>query len=142
MKNLKFIYFLTSFLLICSCSKELEDDASKDLKKIPQNVSVPKKSNKLKSDNSKLNSVCNCYKEALETLDGILDVRSAYETFDEYNIDTESVNKVKVHLKRWREIQSYCLQTYKRAMYMENDCYPMDSVEKKRSELNDLGIKS
>ena len=65
-----------------------------------------------------------------------------FEYFDEYNKDTESVNKVKVHLKRWREIQSYCLQTYKRAMYMENDCYPMDSVEKKRSELNDLGIKS
>ena len=85
MKNLKFIYFLTSFLLICSCSKELEDDASKDLKKIPQNVSVPKKSNKSKPNTSKLNSVCNCYKEALETLDGILDVRSAYDTFDEYN---------------------------------------------------------
>jgi hypothetical protein len=80
MKNLKLIYFLTSCLIICSCSKELEDDASKDLKKIPQNVSVPKKSNKLKSDNSKLNSVCNCYKEALKTLDEILDVRSAYDT--------------------------------------------------------------
>ena len=40
-----------------------------------------------------MNSVCNCYKEALETLDEILDVRSAYDTFDEYNKDTESVNK-------------------------------------------------
>ena len=142
MKNFKCIYLLTCCIIIFSCSKELKDDASQDLKKNPQNVSVPKKSNKSNSVNAKLNSVCNCYKEALETLDGILDVRSAYETFDEYNKDTESVNKVKVHLKRWREIQSYCLQTYKRAMYMENDCYPMDSVEKKRSELNDLGIKS
>ena len=142
MKNFKCIYLLTCCIIIFSCSKELKDDASQDLKKNLQNVSVPKKSNKLKSDNSKLNSVCNCYKEALETLDEILDVRSAYDTFDEYNKDTESVNKVKVHIKRWREIQSYCLQTYKRAMYMENDCYPMDSVEKKRSELNDLGIKS
>ena len=142
MKNFKCIYLLTCCIIIFSCSKELKDDASQDLKKNPQNVSVPKKSNKSNSINAKLNSVCNCYIEALETLDGILDVRSAYETFDEYNKDTESVNKVKVHLKRWREIQSYCLQTYKRAMYMENDCYPMDSVEKKRSELNDLGIKS
>ena len=142
MKNIKFIYLLTCCIIIFSCSKELKDDASQDLKKNLQNVSIPKKSNKSNSVNAKLNSVCNCYKEALETLDGILDVRSGYETFDEYNKDTESVNKVKVHLKRWREIQSYCLQTYKRAMYMENDCYPMDSVEKKRSELNDLGIKS
>ena len=142
MKNIKFIYLLTCCIIIFSCSKELKDGTSQDLKKNLQNVSIPKKSNKSNSVNAKLNSVCNCYKEALETLDGILDIRSGYETFDEYNKDTESVNKVKVHLKRWREIQSYCLQTYKRAMYMENDCYPMDSVEKKRSELNDLGIKS
>ena len=142
MKNFKCIYLLTCCIIIFSCSKELKDGTSQDLKKNLQNVSIPKKSNKSNSVNAKLNSVCNCYKEALETLDGILDVRSGYETFDEYNKDTESVNKVKVHLKRWREIQSYCLQTYKRAMYMENDCYPMDSVEKKRLELNDLGIKS
>ena len=142
MKNINYLLLLISCLLIFSCSKETKEDSKKVSKNIPQNVSVPKKSKKSNMDTTKLNSVCNCYKEALSTLDEILDVRSNYESFEEYSKDTESVNKVKTYLKQWREIQSYCLQTYKRAMYSENDCYPTDSVEKKRLELNVLGIKS
>ena len=142
MKNINYLLLLISCLLIFSCSKETKEDSKKVSKNIPQNVSVPKKYKKSNMDTTKLNSVCNCYKEALSTLDEILDVRSNYESFEEYSKDTESVNKVKTYLKQWREIQSYCLQTYKRAMYSENDCYPTDSVEKKRLELNVLGIKS
>ncbi len=142
MKNFKCIYLLTCCIIIFSCSKELKDDASQDLKKNLQNVSVPKKSNKSNSINAKLNSVCNCYKEALSTLDEILVVRNNFNSFDDYTQDQKSIVQVKTLLKQWREIQSYCLQTYKRAMYWENDCYPTDSVEKKRLELNDLGIKS
>lgn len=142
MKNINYLFILISCLLIFSCSKETKEDSKKVSKNIPQNVSVPKKSKKSNMDTTKLNSVCNCYKEALGTLDEILDVRSNYESYEKYSKDTESVNKVKTYLKQWRGIQSYCLQTYKRAMYWENDCYPTDSVEKKRLELNDLGIKS
>ena len=142
MKNINYLLLLISCLLIFSRSKETKEDSKKVSKNIPQNVSVPKKYKKSNMDTTKLNSVCNCYKEALSTLDEILDVRSNYESFEEYSKDTESVNKVKTYLKQWREIQSYCLQTYKRAMYSENDCYPTDSVEKKRLELNVLGIKS
>ena len=128
MKNINYLLLLISCLLIFSCSKETKEDSKKVSKNIPQNVSVPKKSKKSNMDTTKLNSVCNCYKEALSTLDEILDVRSNYESFEEYSKDTESVNKVKTYLKQWREIQSYCLQTYKRAMYSENDCYPNTAI--------------
>ena len=87
MKNFKCIYLLTCCIIIFSCSKELKDDASQDLKKNPQNVSVPKKSNKSNSINAKLNSVCNCYKEALSTLDEILVVRNNFNSFDDYTQD-------------------------------------------------------
>ena len=142
MKNINYLLLLISCLLIFSCSKETKEDSKKVSKNIPQNVSVPKKSKKSNMDTTKLNSVCDCYKEALSTLDEILLVRNNFNSFEEYNKDNQSVKQVKNHLKEWRGIQSYCLQTFKRAMYWENDCYPTDSVEKKRLELNDLGIKS
>jgi len=142
LKNINYLLLLISCLLIFSCSKETKEDSKKVSKNIPQNVSVPKKSKKSNMDTTKLNSVCDCYKEALSTLDEILLVRNNFNSFEEYNKDNQSVKQVKNHLKEWRGIQSYCLQTFKRAMYWENDCYPTDSVEKKRLELNDLGIKS
>ncbi len=142
MNSHNYILLLIGCLIISSCSKESNDDSKTKSTNIPQKVSVSTPSKKTNFDTSKLNSVCDCYKEALSTLDEILLVRNNFNSFEEYNKDNQSVKQVKNHLKEWREIQSYCLQTFKRAMYWENDCYPTDSVEKKRLELNDLGIKS
>ena len=142
MNRRNYILLLFGCLIISSCSKESNDDSKTKSNNIPQKASVSTTSKKSNFDTSKLNSVCNCYKEALSALDDILLVRNNFNSFEEYNEDNQSVKQVKNHLKDWRAIQSYCLQTFKRAMYWENDCYPTDSVEKKRLELNELGIKS
>ena len=53
----------------------------------------------------------------------------------------ESVKIVNKLIEDWKTIRTYCLMTYQRAMYMENDCvYPIDIIEKKRDKLYKLGL--
>ena len=143
MNNRNYILLLIGCLIVSSCSKETNDDSKIKSTNIPQKVSATKPSKKSNFDTSKLNSVCDCYGYALNTFAEILKIRINYKTFDEYRKDEDSVTKVKRYITQWRTIQTYCLKTYKRAMYMKNDCnYPLDSIEKKRKKLNSLGIKS
>ena len=85
-----YILLLIGCLIISSCSKESNDDSKTKSTNIPQKVSVSTPSKKTNFDTSKLNSVCDCYKEALSTLDEILLVRNNFNSFEEYNKDNPS----------------------------------------------------
>ncbi len=94
-------------------------------------------------DASKLNSVCNCYKYGLSTLEDVITIRKSFSNLEEYNKSKEKIFEVKTLTKRWRFIQQHCLKTYHIAMVTENDCgYHVDTLGIKKIELSALGIEA
>ena len=138
MKNITSILILISCFLLSYCSKETKNN-KQSISLIDSTVTMSKKEG---YDFSDIGTVCDCYEQALNTLDKALKVRKSYNSFDDFIKDKYSVKKVKDYTNRWRVIQNHCVKTFQRAMFMENDCnYPLDSVHKKREELYALGIK-
>ena len=91
-------------------------------------------------DVSTLKSVCDCYKASLDVLEKVSIERQQYSSKEIYEQNKESVKTVNTLIKSWKTVRTYCLMTYKRAMFMENDCYPIDIIEKKRDDLYKLGL--
>lgn len=138
------LVFLLFFLVSLSCSKK-QDAKNSEATKIPEKkVSSTKKLSKINKSNydlSKLKSVCDCYDKALDVLDKAEVERKNYTTKEKFNKNKESVKIVNKLIEDWKTIRTYCLMTYQRAMYMENDCvYPIDIIEKKRDKLYKLGL--
>ena len=150
MKNINcFIFRLSTlfallviFVFQISCSNDTKPDKpdakvkTKEFKS-NSNLKITLKDN---YDVSTLKSVCDCYKASLDVLEKVSIERQQYSSKEIYEQNKESVKTVNTLIKSWKTVRTYCLMTYKRAMFMENDCYPIDIIEKKRDDLYKLGL--
>ena len=150
MKNINcFIFRLSTFfglLMIfvfqISCSNDTKpkkpnvEEKTKEFKS-NSNLKITLKDN---YDVSTLKSVCDCYKASLDVLEKVSIERKQYSSKEIYEQNKESVKTVNTLIKSWKTIRTYCLMTFKRAMFMENGCYPIDIIEKKRDDLYKLGL--
>tara|TARA_Y100000814_G_scaffold218942_1_gene163259 strand:- start:662 stop:1120 length:459 start_codon:yes stop_codon:yes gene_type:complete len=137
-----FFAVLIIFGFQISCSNDTKPDKPKTAEKTKEfksnsNLKITLKDN---YDVSTLKSVCDCYKESLDVLEKISIERQQYSSKEIYEQNKESVKTVNTLIKSWKTVRTYCLMTYKRAMFMENDCYPIDIIEKKRDDLYKLGL--
>jgi len=150
MKNINcFIFRLSTFFALLvifafqiSCSNDTKPDkpdAKVKTKEFKSNSSL-KITLKDNYDVSTLKSVCDCYKASLDVLEKVSIERQQYSSKEIYEQNKESVKTVNTLIKSWKTVRTYCLMTYKRAMFMENDCYPIDIIEKKRDDLYKLGL--
>ena len=102
---------------------------------------LPVKLDKGNYDTSVLKTVCDCYEESLDVLEKVKVERTKYPTKKSFEKNKQSVKAVKELIKNWNTIRTFCLMTFMRKMYEENDCgYPVDIVNDKRDELYDLGL--
>ena len=77
----------------------------------------------------------------MDVLEKVKVERTKYSTKESFEKNKQSVKAVKELIKNWNTIRTFCLMTYMRKMYEENDCgYPVDIVNDKRDELYDLGL--
>ncbi len=129
----KFIQCFSLACLIISFSCENQKKSNKEY--TPKAIGTTNKLNKWN-----INSVCECYDKGLSQLDMAYEIRSSYNSFERYNKNKIDVKKVKKFSKEFRSIQSYCLQSYKRAMF-ENNCDPESLLKNKQDSLFDLGIQ-
>ena len=150
MKNINcFIFRLSTFFALLvifvfqiSCSNDTKPDKpdakvkTKEFKS-NSNLKITLKDN---YDVSTLKSVCDCYKASLDVLEKVSIERQQYSSKEIYEQNKESVKTVNTLIKSWKTVRTYCLMTYKRSMFMENDCYPIDIIEKKRDDLYKLGL--
>ncbi len=70
-----------------------------------------------------------------------LELRESYKSLKRYNENKSDVIKVKTSIKKFRSIQNYCLQNYKRAMF-ENNCDTKEILKNKQKSLFELGIQT
>ena len=134
---------LLSLFLFSSCSKEKKDISSLRIDPANNQVKLIEPSKENTFDPSMLNSVCNCYKYGLSTLEDVITIRKSFPSLEEYNESKEKIFEVKILTKRWRFIQQHCLKTYQIAMVNENDCgYHVDTLGIKKIELSALGIEA
>ena len=137
-----FFALLVIFAFQISCSNDTNPDKpdakvkTKEFKS-NSNLKITLKDN---YDVSTLKSVCDCYKASLDVLEKVSIERQQYSSKEIYEQNKESVKTVNTLIKSWKTVRTYCLTTYKRAMFMENDCYPIDIIEKKRDDLYKLGL--
>ena len=137
-----FFALLVIFAFQISCSNNTKPDKpdakvkTKEFKS-NSNLKITLKDN---YDVSTLKSVCDCYKASLDVLEKVSIERQQYSSKEIYEQNKESVKTVNTLIKSWKTVRTYCLMTYKRAMFMENDCYPIDIIEKKRDDLYKLGL--
>ncbi len=150
MKNINSSIFglVTFIVLFCifgiqlSCSNNTKTKNPNESKKTEESKANSNLTITLKNDydTSKLKSVCDCYKTSLDVLEKVAVERKQYSSKEIYEQNKESLKTVKTLIKSWKTIRTYCLMTFKRGMFMENDCYPIDIIEKKRDELYKLGL--
>ena len=138
-----FSLFLVSMIQI-SCSKKERRNVITQRNKPLKNKSLsplPVKLDKGNYDTSVLKTVCACYEKSLDVLEKVKVERTKYPTKKSFEKNKQSVKTVKELIKDWNTIRTFCLMTFMRKMYEENDCgYPVDIVNDKRDELYDLGL--
>jgi len=132
-KNLFFSIISFSFLFFY-CENNKKNSPNKKI--LSKNNNTINKLNKWN-----INSVCDCYKEGIKNLTEALELRESYKSLKRYNENKSDVIKVKTSIKKFRSIQNYCLQNYKRAMF-ENNCDTKEILKNKQKSLFELGIQT
>ena len=128
----KINYYAFAYLLITfSCENENQSNNNNK----PKTIETTNKLNKWN-----INSICECYDEAIARLETASKIRNSYNSFDEYNQNKIDVKKVKNETNEFRSIQNYCLQRYKRAMF-ENNCDTEDNLKNIQDKLFESGIQ-
>ena len=137
--NKSLLHILEIFILIsvtiiyisCDKSKKNNNTKAKNLntvKKEPVNAYV-------KFDE------CECYKEAMEILDIVIEIRNTFESIDELRKHNESKKEIKILAKSWQLLMKTCFENNFARMFEPSDCNDLKSLEKKKRKLHDLGVQ-
>ena len=106
-------------------------------------LSPPKKFVKEKTINNTfiINNICDCYDKAFNFLDKAIEIRSEFNTFEEFSKNNKSVKEIDSYKKNYQNLQLQCVEKYQRQMFMDQPCGTQDELMKRRTKLNQMGIK-
>ena len=122
---ISFIFF-TSYI---SCGKSV--------KKAPSEL--PKKQEKQIDIYSKLD-VCGCNKEAIEIIELAREIRDEFETIAELKMQKESVKQIRGLASSYTKLLESCFRRHASKNFIPSECNKLNELDRKRSELFDLGI--
>ena len=131
-KNLKifnFIAFLALILPFSGCG----DGAKK------KQAEVPKIANKPLDIYSKLD-VCGCNKEAIEIIDFARDIRNEFESMEQLKKQKGPVKQIRGLAASYVTLLESCFRRHASKNFIPSECNKLKELDKKRSELSDLGI--
>ena len=134
----KIIYFII-ILFIFSCSSGDKKQIKSDK---PSNYAEGKisASRSLSMATYKPSSVCDCSKDGLNTLNGMLAIRQRFQNFKNYNSDYAAVEKIANLQDNWSVIRDVCLRTFASKLFNPSDCNRPDKIGYFKDKLNNLGI--
>ena len=132
-KNLKIFNFI--FLLALILSFEGCGDGVKK-----KQAEVPKIAKKPLDIYSKLD-VCGCNKEAIEIIDLTTDIRNSFKTIKELKSKPKSVEQIRSLASSYSKLLESCFNRYASKIFIPSECNNLNELERKRTELSNLGIQ-
>jgi len=132
------LFFATLLFVFYTIFSEDNDSKDKVVALLP-----PKKFVKEKTINNTfiINNICDCYDKAFNFLDKAIEIRSEFNTFEEFSKNNKSVKEIDSYKKNYQNLQLQCVEKYQRQMFMDQPCGTQDEIMKRRTKLNQLGIK-
>tara|TARA_Y100000591_G_scaffold169099_1_gene145795 strand:+ start:118 stop:552 length:435 start_codon:yes stop_codon:yes gene_type:complete len=109
----------------------------KSVKKTPSEL--PKKQEKQIDIYSKLD-VCGCNKEAIEIVELAREIRDEFETIAELKMQKESVKQIRGLASSYTKLLESCFRRHASKNFIPSECNKLNELDRKRSELFDLGI--
>ena len=109
----------------------------KSVKKAPSEL--PNKQEKQIDIYSKLD-VCGCNKEAIEIIELAREIRDEFETIAELKMQKESVKQIRGLASSYTKLLESCFRRHASKNFIPSECNKLNELDRKRSELFDLGI--
>ena len=112
-------------------------NCGKSVKKAPSEL--PNKQEKQIDIYSKLD-VCGCNKEAIEIIELAREIRDEFETIAELKMEKESVKQIRGLASSYTKLLESCFRRHASKNFIPSECNKLNELDRKRSELFDLGI--
>ena len=128
----KILLVLVSFIFFT-----LYINCGKSVKKAPSEL--PNKQEKQIDIYSKLD-VCGCNKEAIEIIELAREIRDEFETIAELKMQKESVKQIRGLASNYTKLLESCFRRHASKNFIPSECNKLNELDRKRSELFDLGI--
>ena len=128
----KILLVLISFIFFT-----LYINCGKSVKKAPSEL--PNKQEKQIDIYSKLD-VCGCNKEAIEIIELAREIRDEFETIAELKMQKESVKQIRGLASNYTKLLESCFRRHASKNFIPSECNKLNELDRKRSELFDLGI--
>ena len=128
----KILLALVSFIFFT-----LYINCGKSVKKAPSEL--PNKQEKQIDIYSKLD-VCGCNKEAIEIIELAREIRDEFETIAELKMQKESVKQIRGLASSYTKLLESCFRRHASKNFIPSECNKLNELDRKRSELFDLGI--
>ena len=128
----KILLVIISFIFITSYI-----NCGKSVKKAPSEL--PNKQEKQIDIYSKLD-VCGCNKEAIEIIELAREIRDEFKTIAELKMQKESVKQIRGLASNYTKLLESCFRRHASKNFIPSECNKLNELDRKRSELFDLGI--
>ena len=116
----------------------LHINCGKSVKKAPSEL--PNKQEKQIDIYSKLD-VCGCNKEAIEIIELAREIRDEFETIAELKMQKEPVKQIRGLASSYTKLLESCFNRYASKIFIPSECNNLNEVERKKTELSNLGIQ-
>ena len=130
LKIIKTILLLYISFFAINCSKE-------DNKTIKKSTQPTQKSLDIYS---KLD-VCGCHKEAMEIIDLAREIRNAFKSIEELKKQEKTKKEIQRLAGNYTKLLSSCFKRHAAKMFIPSECNNLKLMDKKKSELIDLGVQ-
>ena len=118
------------FFINISCEKKQKQSANKATKRLQKPL----------DSYSKLD-VCGCNKEAMGIIDLAREIRDTFDTIEELKKQKQSAKEIQSLASNYTKLLNSCFNRHAAKMFIPSDCNNLKLMDKKKSELIDLGIQ-
>jgi len=85
--------------------------------------------------------VCDCNKEAMEIIDLAREIRNAFKSIEELKKQEKTKKEIQKLAGNYTRLLSSCFERHAAKMFIPSECNNLKLMDKKKSELIDLGIQ-
>ena len=110
-------------------------------KKEKQSTNKTQKNLKKPLDNYSKLDVCGCNKEAMGIIDLAREIRDTFHSIGELKKQKKSVKEIQDLASDYTKLLNSCFNRHASKMFIPSDCNNLKLLDKKKSELIDLGIQ-
>ena len=129
-KVIKTIAPLYIIFFIIGCGKEDNKTIKKSIQPIQKPLDIY----------SKLD-VRGCNKEAMEIIDLAREIRNAFKSIEELKKQEKTKKEIQRLARNYTRLLSSCFKRHAAKMFIPSECNNLKLMDKKKSELIDLGIQ-